>query len=93
MQWAGLKVDSIETMVYIKNGKAHCKSTAFFEVMKKLPAAWPLLSKGLLLPHRFRDWLYMLVAKNRYRIAGKKSHCLMPSESIQSRFIRWNLPS
>jgi len=86
----GLATDEIETMAYIRHGEVFLRSTAFLEMTKKLPAAWPCLSVALYLPKRVRDCLYNLIARNRYRIAGKKQHCLIPSDELKSRFIEWN---
>ncbi len=34
-----------------------------------------------------RDWIYDLVARNRYRWFGKTSMCLLPSPELRSRFL------
>ena len=83
----GLPTDHIETMAYIRNGEAFIRSTAFLKIVKKLTAAWPWLSFGLHVPKKFRDSIYNLIAKNRYRIAGKKERCLMPTEDSKARFL------
>jgi len=90
LQSLGLNPENIETMVYIRSGKAFFESTAFLEIAKKLPAAWSVLSAGLWVPAIIRNGMYRAIARNRYRIAGKKTQCLIPSEELKSRFIEWN---
>lgn len=93
LAYLGLPTDRIETMAYIDRGRVYLRSTAFFEVMKELPAIWPLLSAGLFVPQVIRDPLYSLIAKNRYRIAGKKYSCFFPTDDIRARFVEWNTTS
>lgn len=86
----GLDSNQIETMAYIRSGQVFLRSTAFLEIVKILPVGWPILSLGLYVPRRFRDWFYNIIARNRYRIAGKKEQCLIPTEELKVRFIEWN---
>ncbi|ROS00248.1 putative DCC family thiol-disulfide oxidoreductase YuxK [Sinobacterium caligoides] len=83
----GLPMQSIETMVYIQDGTVHLRSTAFLQVVRQLSGGWPLLSLGLSLPASIRDALYTLVARNRYRIAGRRAQCWLADESLRQRFI------
>ncbi|GLS26027.1 thiol-disulfide oxidoreductase DCC family protein [Marinibactrum halimedae] len=83
----GLSSENIETMVYIRNGDVYIYSDAFFQVIKVLPKPWPLLSIGLIFPSGLRDTVYRFVAKNRYRIAGKRASCFLPSSELKTRFL------
>lgn len=87
LEFIGLPTDQIETMAYVRRGEIYLRSSAFLEIVKKLPSLWPVFSVGLYVPQRFRDWCYDLIAKNRYRIWGRKEQCLVPSGSIKERFI------
>jgi predicted DCC family thiol-disulfide oxidoreductase YuxK len=57
------------------------------EVLKCLPVPWRWLSVLLVIPTSIRDWFYNLIARNRYRVWGKSSLCLMPSTETQGRFL------
>ncbi len=87
LTYLGLPVDKIETMAYIHCGTGYLRSTAFLQVVRVLPWLWPILSVGLYIPESIRDRIYSLIAKNRYRIAGERESCLMPSENNKERFI------
>ena len=39
------------------------------------------------MPRFLRDWLYDRVAKNRYRLFGKKELCLIPAPEERARFL------
>ena len=40
-----------------------------------------------LIPKFIRDFIYKMVAKNRYRIFGEKSTCRLPTSEERSRFL------
>lgn len=87
LQYCGLPTDSIETMVFIHCGKPFVRSAGCLEVLKCLPVPWRWLSVLLVIPTSIRDWFYNLIARNRYRVWGKSSLCLMPSTETQGRFL------
>lgn len=87
MQWAGESPDNVETMLYVENGIAYTRSTAFLKIVSHFPDAWPLLSQGLVVPAAARDFLYSRFAKNRYRLFGQSEHCLIPDASLATRFL------
>lgn len=77
----GLEAEDYETNIVIRNGQAHFKSDAFFEVMKVLGSGWSLLALLQLFPRKPRNWLYDRIARNRYRLFGKADSCiLLPPE-------------
>lgn len=77
----GLDPENYETNIVIRDGRAHFKSDAFFEVMKLLGSGWPLLALLQAFPRRPRNWLYDRIAKNRYKLFGKAESCiLLPPE-------------
>ncbi|MCS7074726.1 MAG: DCC1-like thiol-disulfide oxidoreductase family protein, partial [Bacteroidia bacterium] len=40
-----------------------------------------------LIPKFIRNWLYRLVAKNRYRLFGKQENCRLPTPELKTRFL------
>lgn len=89
----GLPRHRIETMAYIHHGTVFLRSSAILEVTRKLPWLWPACAIGLIIPVRWRDWCYQRLANNRYRVAGKKNQCMVPSDEIKARFIEWQRES
>ena len=77
----------VDSIVLIKNNKVFIKSSAVLEILKDLPIGWSLFRIGNILPIIFRDWLYDIVAKHRYKIFGKKNECPIPSKDVQDRFL------
>ncbi len=78
------KVDSI---ILIDNGKAYVKSTAALHIALYLKHLWPLLYGALIIPRFFRDFVYDIIAKNRYKWFGKKDSCMIPTPELLNKFL------
>lgn len=77
----------IETMLFLRNGKCHTKSDSVIEIFAAL-GGWRRAALLLLkVPKRLRDFFYTAVARNRYRIAGRRQSCRIPAPSVAARFI------
>lgn len=63
------------------------KSTAALHIAKQLSGLYPLLSVFLIFPTFFRDWIYNIIAKNRYKWFGKKESCMIPTPELKALFI------
>ena len=42
---------------------------------------------GKTLPRPIRDWLYSLIAKNRYKVFGQTEACYVPNPENRDRFV------
>ena len=75
------------TIVLIKNGVSYDQSDAVLEILTALPRQ--RFFRGFLgvLPKPARDFLYRVIAKNRYRLFGKKDQCMIPTEDVLDRFL------
>jgi predicted DCC family thiol-disulfide oxidoreductase YuxK len=76
-----------DSFVVIENGKAHMKSDAALKIYNKLPWYWKWTQVVWIFPKVIRDWVYNVVAKNRYRWFGKKEQCMIPSPEVRQRFL------
>jgi predicted DCC family thiol-disulfide oxidoreductase YuxK len=64
------------------------RSDAALAVMLLLGGVWRTLAAvGGVLPKFFRDLLYNLVARNRYRIFGKYDTCPLPTPEQRAKFL------
>lgn len=82
-----LPTDVFESFYLIEDGHVYEKSAAFLRMVRHLRRPWPLLRAARILPRPLRDWLYDRIARNRYRLFGRRSSCLMPSPEVASRFL------
>ncbi|SDZ90487.1 thiol-disulfide oxidoreductase DCC family protein [Psychroflexus halocasei] len=79
------KIDSI--VLIIPDDAYFIKSDAALEISKSLSSIYPIFSYFSILPQAFRDFVYDLIAKNRYRIFGKKEECPLPSPAQREKFL------
>ncbi len=86
-QHFGLKKGDFDTSLVLVNGLLFERMQGFYKVMKIIGLPWSLLSVFGLLPNAINNFLYNRVARNRYRIFGRRDHCLIPDEQIKSRFL------
>lgn len=87
LQSCGLPTDHYETMVYVKNGVVSQRSDAWLQILRQLPQPWPMLSLARFCPRFLRDGCYTLIARDRYRLFGKRDTCMMPTDDALSRFL------
>jgi predicted DCC family thiol-disulfide oxidoreductase YuxK len=85
--WETYKLEEIDSIIFIKNGKAYTHSDAALEICKNLDGWYKYLYIFHFIPKALRDVLYKLVAKYRYKVFGKKDSCMMPSIELKDRFL------
>ncbi|WP_223590109.1 thiol-disulfide oxidoreductase DCC family protein [Neobacillus bataviensis] len=78
---------AMNSFVLIENNKPYLKSTAALRVCMKLRGAWRLFSLFIVIPKPFRDFVYEVIANNRYKWFGKKESCLLPLPEWKDRFL------
>jgi len=82
-----IKKINLDSIILIENGKVYEKSTAALKILKHLYDGSQLLYAFIVLPKFIRDWVYTIIAQNRYKWFGKKEQCMIPTEEIKSRFL------
>ncbi len=74
-------------VLYKKSGKILYKSNAALEIAKNLSGLWPALYIFKIVPRFIRDFVYDIIARNRYQWFGKRETCRMPSPELKERFL------
>lgn len=82
-----VNTQEIDSIIYIKRNKVFFKSTAALEIAKDLKNSWSCLYILKIIPQFLRDMVYDLFAKQRYRLFGKKSECMIPDPELKERFL------
>ncbi|APO73885.1 thiol-disulfide oxidoreductase domain-containing protein [Rhizobium etli 8C-3] len=83
----GLDERDYETNILIEDGRAHFKSEGSIRMIARLGFPWSLVSIFYILPRPLADRLYEFVARNRLKIAGRRTTCYVPSPEERSRFL------
>lgn len=79
--------EAIDSIVLLKFNQVYIKSAAALEIAKNLSGLWVLLVVFKIIPTFISDFIYDVVAKNRYKWFGK-SVCELPQNlEYRSRFL------
>jgi predicted DCC family thiol-disulfide oxidoreductase YuxK len=69
-----------------KNGISE-RSTAALKIVRRLRFPFNILTVFLIIPNFIRNWVYDLIARNRYRWFGKQDACMIPTPELKSKFL------
>jgi len=78
---------NLDTFVLIAGDKLFTKSTAALMICKELNGLIKIMSPLIFLPKFFRDFIYDMIAKNRYKLFGRRDTCRVPTEAEKKKFL------
>ena len=81
-----IKNTTIDSVVLFNNSISY-KSKAVIEILISLGGIYRVLVMTKIIPRAILDWLYGIVAKNRYSWFGKQDRCMVPDKKIISKFL------
>ena len=79
--------DDLKSLVLKDGDRLKTKSSAALTIARDLSGLWPLLYLLMIIPKALRDFVYDLIARNRYNWFGKKDACMIPTTDLKSRFV------
>lgn len=82
-----LSSGELTSVVYIKDDTLFSHSEAVILIASKLGGLWKWSKLLFVFPAFFRDFVYTIIAKNRYRIFGKQDKCLLPLPELKDKFL------
>lgn len=85
----GIDTAKVDSIIMVNPGNAYyIKSTAALEIAKDMRGAYAFFAPVLLyIPVRIRDFVYDLIARNRYKWFGKKDQCMIPTPELKAKFL------
>ena len=83
----GLSPEALDSVVLVEGGQAWRKSRAALRIARQMDAPWPMLWPLLIVPRPVADWLYDRLAKNRYRIFGRREACGLAVPELRDRLL------
>lgn len=81
-----LPLENFDTFILVEKEKFYSRSTAVLRIVKHLGGLWNLLLIFYLLPEPIRNFLYNIIAKNRYSLFGRTEACRIPTHEERKRF-------
>ena len=79
------KTDSI--LLYSPDKGLSLRSTAALNIAKQLRFPINSLIIFMAVPNFIRNWIYDLIARNRYKWYGKMDDCMIPTEELRKKFL------
>jgi len=76
-----------DTFILIKNGQCFERTNAALEITKDLEGLWFIFRAFKIVPSVVRDYFYRVLARNRYKLFGKRAACMMPTKEVRDRFL------
>ncbi len=83
----GIDPANPDTMIVIRGDDALRDSDAVLAIYEGLGWPWRLAMVARLVPRFLRDPVYRWVARNRYRIFGKRDTCWLPDPAFAHRML------
>jgi predicted DCC family thiol-disulfide oxidoreductase YuxK len=93
LQHHGRNPDTLDTVCLVRDcglptERVLTRNDAVIAVLEDLGGLWRVSAILFqLLPRRFRDWQYNLVARHRYRFFGKYEACPLPDTAVRRKFL------
>jgi predicted DCC family thiol-disulfide oxidoreductase YuxK len=82
-----LPVNTFNSFILLSDNKIYTRSTAALLVAKKVSGLIKLLYGFIIIPKFIRDFVYDIIAKNRYKWFRKKEACWVPTPELKSLFL------
>lgn len=76
-----------DSIYFVEADRVSSESTAVLRIASHLAFPWRLAKLGWVVPRPLRDWIYRLIARNRYKWFGKRDTCRLPTPDERSRFL------
>jgi len=80
-------LQSMDTIIFYSHQQWYYRSTAVLQVARHLKGIYRLPVIFFAVPRLIRDAVYKLIAKNRYRLFGKKETCRIPTPEEKNYFL------
>lgn len=83
----GIDPTNPETLIVVTADEALLDSDAVFAIWSGLGWPWKALTVFRIVPRVLRDSVYRWIARNRYRIFGRRETCWVPSPEYRDRLL------
>ena len=84
----GIAPDRFDTHLLVVDGVITGRSDAAIGLLRLLGGRWSLLATlGTIIPRSLRDAAYDLLARNRYRVRGRRDTCWRPDPALAARVL------
>ncbi|MEO0499177.1 MAG: DCC1-like thiol-disulfide oxidoreductase family protein [Pseudomonadota bacterium] len=75
------------SMIVIENGTLRTDSDGVIAIFANLGLPWSAARMAKIVPHALRDRTYRFIARNRYRLFGKRDSCWVAPPEYRARIL------
>lgn len=79
--------ESLPSVVLLDGDEVYLRSGAALRAIAMLGGIYSLAKIFLLVPTPLRDFVYDLIANNRYKLFGRRETCRLPTPEEKERFL------
>ena len=83
----GIDPANPDSIIVVDGDRMVRDSDAVLSIYAEMGWPWRALSVFRLVPRFIRDPLYLLIARNRYRLFGKRDRCWLPAPEFRDRLL------
>ena len=83
----GLSHQDPESWLFLVDGYAYTSLDAMIRAGRRVGGLGHLLQLFGLIPRTAQDWLYIKLARNRYRLFGRTDMCGIPDPALKARLM------
>lgn len=83
----GMDPNDPSSMIIVEGSKVRQDSDAVLSIFEALGFPWRLVSILRIIPAVLRDAVYRWIARNRYRLFGKRSNCWVAPPEYRARIL------
>ena len=76
-----------DSLILVEGDRALRDSDAVLAIWRGLGWPWRMGALGRFVPRALRDPLYLWVARNRYRLFGRRATCWLPDPRFRDRLL------
>jgi predicted DCC family thiol-disulfide oxidoreductase YuxK len=85
----GIDPDDPLSFLLLEDRKGYTDTDAIVRILRSFGPGWKFIALLVSIVPRFvRDPLYRWIARNRYRMFGRRAACRVPTADIADRFLR-----
>lgn len=82
----GIDPEAPQTNLVVVNARVTFKSDSSIAALAALPG-WRWAALARIIPRPLRNWLYDRIARNRYRLFGRRERCWVDDPTLRDRIL------
>lgn len=80
-------IQKMDTVIYLRKNQTHVQSEAILYALLDMGYPKFLIQIFLFIPRFVRDFIYRIIAKNRYKFFRRLEHCRLPTASDRQKIL------